>query len=123
MSAPAQETSKGFPCHQCGAKLNYEPGTDHLKCPYCGYLNEIPQSTEQIEELDFTKYLEIARQDSVADDQQTLKCSACGAEFTASGTAVTDSCPFCGSNVLVPAPAEVRIRPKSLLPFKLTIQN
>lgn len=119
----AQTTSKGFPCHQCGAKLNYEPGTEHLKCPYCGYLNEIPISTEQIEELDFHQYLDIARQESEPDTQTTLKCSACAAEFTASGAAVSDSCPFCGSNVLVPQPPEVRIRPKSLLPFKLTIQN
>jgi LSD1 subclass zinc finger protein len=119
----AQTTIKAFPCHQCGAKLSYAPGTTSLKCEYCGFLNEIPQSTEEIEELDFTQYLEIARTESVPDTEQTLKCSACAAEFTASGTAVTDSCPFCGSNVLVPAPAEVRIRPKSLLPFKLTIDN
>lgn len=123
MSAPAQTTSKGFPCHQCGAKLIYSPGTTSLKCEYCGFVNEIPQTADQIEELDFTQYLEIARQDSVADDKQTLKCSACGAEFTASGTAVSDSCPFCGSTVLVACPPEVRIRPKSLLPFKLTIQD
>ncbi|HWA82766.1 MAG TPA: hypothetical protein VG820_05005 [Fimbriimonadaceae bacterium] len=123
MSTPAQETSKGFPCHQCGAKLNYAPGTTSLKCEYCGFVNEIPQSADQIEELDFNQYLEIARQESVPDTQQTLKCSACAAEFTASGAAVSDSCPFCGSNVLVPQPAEVRIKPKSLLPFKLTIEQ
>lgn len=119
----ATETTKGFPCHQCGAKLTYSAGTTHLKCEYCGFVNEIPQSVEEIEELDFHEYLEIARQDSVADDQQTLKCSACAAEFTASGAAVSDSCPFCGSTVLVPMPPEVRLRPKSLLPFKLTISE
>ncbi len=123
MSAPAQTTSKGFPCHQCGAKLNYAPGTSSLKCEYCGFLNEIPQSAEEIKELDFNQYLEIARQESVADAQETLKCSACAAEFTAAGGAVSDTCPFCGSNVLVPQPAEVRIQPKSLLPFKLKVEE
>lgn len=124
MSAPAPATqSKRFPCKQCGAQLNFEPGADALKCPYCGFLNPIPQSAEQIEELDFTQYLAIAAQESVPDTQQTVKCSACGAEFTAGGGAVSDSCPFCGSNVLIPTPAENRIRPKSLLPFKLNTQQ
>lgn len=122
MAAPATVTEKSFPCQQCGAKLVYTPGTDHLTCPYCGFKNEIPQSVEQIEELDFHEYLDIARQESEPDAQATLKCSGCGAEFTASGSAVSDSCPFCGSNVLVPMPPEVRIRPKSLLPFKLDIK-
>lgn len=111
-------TEKRFPCHNCGAKLAFAPGTQHLKCEYCGFENEIPQSAEEIQELDFHAYLEIARQESVADVEQTVKCSACAAEFTARGDATSDTCPFCGSHSIISVAAEVRIRPKSLLPFK-----
>ncbi len=114
----ATTTEKRFPCHNCGAKLAFAPGTHALKCEYCGFVNEIPQSEEEIHELDFHEYLEIARQESVADQEQTVKCSACAAEFTARGDATSDTCPFCGSHAIITVAAEVRIRPKSLLPFK-----
>lgn len=119
----ATATEKRFPCHNCGAKLAFAPGTDSLKCEYCGFVNEIPKSAEDIQELDFHAYLEIARQESVADVEQTVKCSACAAEFTARGDATSDTCPFCGSHAIIMVAAEVRIRPKSLLPFKYRMEE
>lgn len=116
-------TEKRFPCHNCGAKLAFAPGTSVLKCEYCGFENEIPQSAEEIQELDFHAYLEIARTESVADIEQTVKCSACAAEFTARGDATSDTCPFCGSHSIIAVAAEVRIRPKSLLPFKYKMEE
>lgn len=112
-------SNKRFPCQQCGAQLSFEPGTHSLKCQYCGFLNEIPQSAEDIEELDFHQHLDMARQESAPDKEQTVKCSACAAEFTLGGHAVSDACPYCGSNTIVAIPPEVRIRPKSLLPFAI----
>ena len=41
MNQPNTETpvtsagEKRFPCGQCGAKLEYKPGSTVLKCPYC----------------------------------------------------------------------------------------
>ncbi len=110
---------KRFPCQQCGAQLSFEPGTVNLKCDYCAFVNHIPQSEDEIVELDFHEYALNAEQEAVEDGQQTVKCSACAAEYTASARAVSDMCPFCGSNMIIPVPAEARIHPKSLLPFKL----
>jgi predicted RNA-binding Zn-ribbon protein involved in translation (DUF1610 family) len=119
MSVAAAEGAKRFPCAQCGALLIYVPGTAVLTCSYCGFENPIPVSTEDIEELDFHRYLEIARDDATAEHTQTVKCNACAAEFTASGDVTADVCPFCGSTAIISVPAEVRIRPRSLLPFHL----
>lgn len=116
---PGSMSTKRFPCQQCGAQLSFEPGTANLKCSYCNFVNPIPQGVEDIEELDFHQYLELARQESVPDAEQTVKCSACAAEFTLGGHAVSDTCPFCGSNSIIPVPANVHIRPKSLLPFAI----
>lgn len=110
---------KRFPCKQCGAQLAFEPGTESLKCEYCSFLNEIPKSEEDIVELDFHKYLTIASKDAVVDDKQTVKCSACAAEFTLGGISTADTCPFCGSHVILPVANEARILPKSLLPFQI----
>lgn len=32
---------KAFPCGECGAQLAYSPGTDRLRCPYCGTENRV----------------------------------------------------------------------------------
>jgi DNA-directed RNA polymerase subunit RPC12/RpoP len=119
MSVPANLAEKRFPCGQCGAQLAFEPGADSLKCGYCGFLNPIPKDEGTVEELDFHHWLAIAREDTQAEEKQVVKCNGCAAEFSASGAAMSDSCPFCGSNVIVPVPQEVRVRPRSLLPFRL----
>jgi hypothetical protein len=118
-----EAATKSFPCDQCGAKLAYSPGSGELKCPYCGFENKIPQSVDEIQELDFSRYLEIASKDSVPEDHQIVRCPACSAVFTTSGTTISDTCPFCGSPTLLPLPAEVRLRPQALLPFRFTVQE
>ena len=47
------EGVRQFPCSQCGAKVEFAPGTDSLVCPYCGNRTELPKSTDGIEERDF----------------------------------------------------------------------
>ena len=55
--ANSQVTDK-FPCTNCGANLTYKPGTTHLKCEFCGTENEIPKIEGNVEEQDFTSFLE-----------------------------------------------------------------
>jgi len=43
-----------FKCKNCGGDLKFSPGTQSLKCPYCGTENENPDSAPEVyEELDF----------------------------------------------------------------------
>lgn len=110
---------KRFPCAQCGAQLLFKPGAQALTCEHCGYVNPIPQSAEDIHELDFHEYLEVARQESVLETEQTIKCQACASEFVVGARTTSDRCPFCGSATVIPIPPEIRLRPKSLLPFRV----
>ena len=32
-------------CNNCGANLKFVPGAEHLKCDYCGTINDIQKST------------------------------------------------------------------------------
>ncbi len=126
MSQPpvaSSENVKRFPCGQCGAQLSFSPGTQTLLCQYCGFKNEIPQSADDIHELDFHEYLEIARSESELEHDKVVKCTACAAEFTVGGLTTADKCPFCGANTIISVEAEVRIRPKSLLPFAIEQRN
>lgn len=107
-------------CSNCAAKLNFAPGTQSLKCEFCGTVNEIEIKDEEIEEIDFNKFLQENNPDVEKFEVITVKCSACGAETTLDPNIISDTCAFCGSNLVVKEgnPHNI-IKPKSLLPFKI----
>lgn len=106
-----------YPCGQCGAQLEFAPGTSELKCPYCGFLQTIVASVETIEELDFHAFVERASLKTFVESDRILHCNSCAAEFTMGPYQESAACPFCGSNVVVPADPQERIEPRSVLPF------
>ncbi len=106
-----------YPCEQCGAKLEFRPGTNALHCPYCGHDQEIGPGTATVEELDINAYLDRARLDAVLESDHAVHCNQCAAEFTLGANEEATRCPFCGSNVVVPTDAEKRIPPNAVLPF------
>ncbi|MBS1721639.1 MAG: hypothetical protein JSS66_01395 [Armatimonadetes bacterium] len=108
-----------YPCSQCGAKLEYSPGTTVLKCPYCGHETPIVAPTTTVDELDIQQYLDKAHLDTALEKDQVLHCTQCAAEFTVPATQEAARCPFCGSDVVIPAAPEDRIVPNGLLPFQI----
>jgi len=119
-ATPSKPTGpKRFPCGSCGADLEFKPGSDALKCPYCGHENAIPKSAEQIEELDFRAYLAKLANSEQTEEQTSLKCDACGAEIDKPPDVEALACPFCGSNIVATAQSRRLITPRALLPFKI----
>jgi DNA-directed RNA polymerase subunit RPC12/RpoP len=113
-------TSQQYPCSQCGAKLDFAPGTASLKCPYCGHENPIAESTAPVEELDYRSYLEQAASVKETHEAQRVKCEKCGAETTMPPDTTSGLCPFCGANMVLSGQSSRLIRPEALLPFKVT---
>jgi DNA-directed RNA polymerase subunit RPC12/RpoP len=111
-----------FPCPQCGAKLDFNPAEQALKCPYCGHLEEIQVGDQAIEEHDYETYLQ-----RLADEEVTVqglakevRCTGCGAIVMMEETLATDKCPFCTTHLEnEPEPVHAMIPPESLLPFRL----
>lgn len=115
-----QDGERKFPCAQCGALLRFDPGAASLNCEYCGHVNPIARSTTAIAELDFRAATAAARQSQATQEVAALKCNSCGAEFTPDAKAEASACPFCGSSVVHQAPRAEQLKPKSVLPFKIT---
>jgi DNA-directed RNA polymerase subunit RPC12/RpoP len=109
-----------FPCKQCGAKLEYMPGSDAQKCPYCSAENVIPKSDEDIHELDYVAFLRNAAASEEVVERITVKCTACGAESTQAPNVTADRCPFFGADIVATASSSKQIKPKALLPFAIT---
>ena len=118
-STTGTQQEKQYPCGQCGAKLSFLPGTDELKCPYCGFENKIAVGTAKIEELDYQAYLQQAAQEKDTHEAQRVKCEKCGAETTMPENATSGLCPFCGTNVVFAGKSSHLIRPEGLLPFRV----
>ncbi len=112
--------AKQFPCGQCGASLKFAPGTAVLKCPYCGHDNPIPQSDDDIVELDFHAYLQQLDQQPDTIEVMTTRCDGCGAEVDPPPDATAFDCPFCGHAINTQARSRRLIKPRSLLPFAVT---
>ncbi len=112
--------NKQFPCKQCGAKLDFAPGTLTLKCPFCGSETPIPQSEDHIEELDYQEYLKKLAQEHETQEEHRVKCEKCGAETTMPPELSAGTCPFCGANLVITTQITRLLKPKSLLPFKVT---
>ena len=88
-------------CSNCGAKLTFAPGTDSLKCEFCGTVNEIEideeLKQEVHQEIDFHKFLN--EQSNIAPKMEVLvlQCNRCGAQTTFDPNVISGSCDFCGS--------------------------
>lgn len=112
--------ARQFPCEQCGAKVEFAPGTDALLCPYCGTRTHIPASTEGIEEHDFRA----AIADSLGDEAETedvtsVRCDSCAALVEPSPSHEAFPCPYCGSSIVARETSQRLIKPSALLPFTI----
>ncbi len=107
-------------CKQCGAKLVFAAGTYNLKCEYCGTENEIQVEPTVIEEMDFEKFISEHNNTLPKHQISTIRCNTCGAQTTLEKNVVSESCPFCGS-ILIVKSTEIQnvIKPWSVLPFKI----
>lgn len=109
-----------FPCRQCGARLEFAPGTESLKCPYCGHENPIERAPDPVAELDYARALAQLESAQPRQTVERVKCGACAAEVDLPPNIVSLTCPYCGRPI-VTQPFTVDVfRPRALLPFAIT---
>jgi predicted RNA-binding Zn-ribbon protein involved in translation (DUF1610 family) len=118
-SRPPDESQPRFPCSRCGAKLVYKPGTGAQHCPYCGQENTIAKSQETVQELDLREHLARMSHQEELEECLTVTCPECAAEITTAANITSQPCPYCGSNIVASARSAKRLKPKSLLPFRV----
>jgi LSD1 subclass zinc finger protein len=116
------DVSQKLDCTGCGAKLIFAPGTDSLKCQYCGDINKIEiKEIAPIEEYDFLQAIRNGVSVAEKHEISTVKCPSCGAQSTLAPNISSDQCAFCGTPLVVEQASRTSIiKPKSLLPFKIT---
>jgi len=113
------EGVRQFPCTQCGAKVEFAPGTDALECPYCGNQTAIPTSEEAIEEQDFDEAAADIGEGAETEEVSSVRCASCAALVEPSASAQAFPCPYCGSSIVATAKSQRLIKPQALLTFKI----
>ncbi len=114
------ESVRAFPCQSCGAKLSFAPGTSSLKCDFCGAVNEFDEKTTIVEELDLDSWLKKLEDAQETIETEQLQCKNCGGEQTLPSNLYASACVFCGTPITSQSYARRMIKPKSLVPFKIT---
>ena len=112
-----------FPCDNCGALQRYIPGTDHLHCDYCNHESLIATSYEAIREYPFREALRQLQEPQPKPERLTTQCDNCAAEFNFEQNIHSGSCPFCGTPIVSKTESIRFLKPKSLIPFKITEQQ
>lgn len=108
-------------CRGCSSTLHYAPGTKSLKCPACGTTTDIESTPTVIEEIDLAKFLTEKLSSEEKLEVVTVTCSGCGAGLTLRPNVSADLCPYCATSlVLKSGSTSTVLKPKLVLPFKLT---
>ena len=116
---PNAPRSIRYPCGQCGAEMEYRPGSTQLSCAYCGGTTAIAEGTAEVRELDYRQQLAALAAAEPVRSCLTLTCEACGAQLQREQHVTATACPFCGSKLISGEARRSLIPPRSLLPFQV----
>lgn len=117
----ATQPQRRYPCESCGARVEYAPGTNVLRCPYCGHEQRVTAPTRPVQEHHIEELATLPRKPVGQIAPYNYVCRGCGAQ-TQSAT-LSDSCQFCGAPLVADASSTGQIVPEAVLPFALDEQK
>lgn len=121
MQSPHNPGAIRYPCKQCGARLEYAPGTTVLTCPYCRTQNQITAPERVVEELDYNQAIQALASNAPQQQRTMVRCEGCHSELDPPANVTSFSCPFCGSNIVATSARSTScILPGAVLPFQLS---
>ncbi|WP_030438492.1 hypothetical protein [Actinoplanes subtropicus] len=104
-----------YPCANCGANVEFAPGTTVLKCPYCGAETPLAPTGRQIQEHSYAQFAGLPRKPIATLAPHVFTCKGCGA--VTQSDKISDRCQFCGAPVVADLSAGDMVLPEAVLPF------
>ncbi len=117
------ENQREYPCSQCGSLLKFQPGSRSITCQHCGHGNEIESENKPVIEHDLRQAIQEAKAGHQVEENITVKCDSCAAEYSFEANEHAGSCPFCGTDTVADTSSSKQIKPDALLPFAITKQE
>ena len=124
------ETTLEYKCPACGGALQFDSGTQNLKCPYCDTefavdaLKELEETRKTVAEDDMSWQTQQQSQWQQGEQESLASyvCQSCGGEILTDVNTAATSCPFCGNPVVMTRQLSGSLRPDCIIPFKLDKQ-
>lgn len=116
------EDALHLPCPSCGSHLHYSAAEQKIVCDYCGYKEEIDQSTDKIVEQSLAEAADkLSNYNPAKAGKKVFDCQNCGAKFMVESDRPTINCGFCGSrNINLDAYQHQYIQPVGIIPFYIS---
>lgn len=98
--------------------MEFDVGTQGLKCPNCGTEEAIVGTQGEVKEHDLTSY---AKKTIRAEEKtsSTMQCPSCGATVEVEATSTAKDCPYCGTAFVLAEKQLSNIMPDGVLPFRI----
>ena len=109
-------------CPHCGGEMDYLPGTEVVKCEYCGS-EFIPQELEKQKEVKAAEHKEKSRKEEHTIEATIFTCPQCGGEIYSLDQSAVTFCSYCGSQVTLQSRLSRIRKPDVVIPFKLTAEQ
>jgi Zn finger protein HypA/HybF involved in hydrogenase expression len=104
-----------YPCANCGANVEFAPGTTVLKCPYCGAETPLTPTGRQIQEHSYAAFAGLPRKPVATLAPHTFTCQGCGA--VTQSDKISERCQFCGAPLVADVSSGDQVVPEGVLPF------
>src|SRR5579859_6930693 len=126
MTETASPGAVTFPCANCGAKLDFDPRTQGLACPFCGHRQAVVAPAgggAAVADVALEEGLRLAAR-GLGAPVTTIQCRDCGATVNVGQGERTAACAFCGSrSVLALQTNAEAIRPSAMVPFHVSKED
>ncbi|MEV6795472.1 hypothetical protein AB0M87_26565 [Streptomyces sp. NPDC051320] len=111
--------SRSYPCQACGATVEFAPGADALRCPYCGHEQAVTAVPRQVREHRFDELTALPAKplSSTAEGVRSYVCPGCGAHTESDD--LSAHCQFCATALVAEPDAAERVTPEAVVPFGL----
>ena len=123
------DTFLQYKCPCCGGMVEFDSGSQKLKCPYCDTEFDLEalqqEETEQQQEQDRPEEVpswKTPGQEWSEEEAGTLRtylCESCGGEILTDETTAATHCPYCGNPVIMTGQLSGGLRPDYVVPFRL----
>ena len=116
-----------YKCPCCGGIVEFDSGSQLMKCPYCDTTFDPEALKQKDEALNQQAPDEMEWQQSgetwteeEADRMDVYSCKSCGGEIIVPENTGATHCPFCGNPVVLTSRFSGALKPDYVLPFQVS---
>ncbi|MBQ9531895.1 MAG: hypothetical protein IJR70_07460 [Eubacterium sp.] len=115
-----------YKCPNCGGSVEFDSGTQKMKCPYCDSEFDVEALKNMDNRLDEEQPDEFAWnnggnqwEEGEEEKMSIFVCKSCGGEIVCDENTAATSCPYCDNPVVMSGRLSGTLKPEYVIPFKL----